>query len=194
MGKLLTQAKEGKLSENEELVPGEETCSTAQHQVHVSRKEAEPPGSATGEALPWHMSTLQGLDRGPSPPAWQDAALHLQTQIPAVSSSLSHEHSKHLTLLIDKAKNIFIPNLCLPSPSGLRVAVKLRCEATDYVSHWTCSIHLISFLWCKIVITKQEDETFNASQMLRGMQNKCTAKHFQPFSFSISSLYGNNKN
>lgn len=31
MGKLLTQAKEGKLSENEELVPGEETCSTAQH-------------------------------------------------------------------------------------------------------------------------------------------------------------------
>lgn len=45
----------------------------------------------------------------------------------------------------------------------------------------------------KFVLTKQEDETFNASQMLRGMQNKCTAKHFQPFSFSTSPLYSKNK-
>lgn len=181
MRKLLIQVKEGKLSANEELVPG------------MSLQQSKQKGVAELErALPWHMSTPQGLDHGPSPPARQDAAAH----IPAVSYSLSYEHSKCLALLTDKAKNIFIPNLGLPSPSGLRVTIKLKSEASDYVSHWTCSIHptpLISFLWCKIVLTKQEDETFNASQMLRGMQRKCTAKHFQPFSFSTSSLCSKTK-
>lgn len=193
MGKLLIQIKEGKLSANEELVPGD--VSAVKHKVQGSTQRVWASRQCYWRSLclgTW--GHCMGLDHGPSPPGCQDAAVHLQAQIPAVSSRLSYKNSKHLTSFTDEAKNIFIPSLCLPSPSGLQATVKLKSEATDDVSHWTCSIHptpLISFLWWKIVLTKQ-DETFNASQMLRGMQNKGTAKHFQPFSSSTSSLYSKN--
>lgn len=146
MGKLLIQVKERKLCANEELVPGD--VSAAEHRVHASTQKALAvlgwaPGSAAGEGSALaHNHTARTIPTGLA-----GRCFHLQ--IPAVSSGLSYKHNKHLTLLIDKAKKIFIPNLCLQSPSGLRVTVKLKSEATDYVSHWTWSIHptpLISFL------------------------------------------------
>lgn len=157
------------------------SISAAEHKVHGNTQRvwhcwAEPPGSAAGEGsalAQWLPCT--GLDHGPSPPGCQDAAVHLQAQIPPVSSGLYYKHSKHLTSFLDEAKNIFIPNLCLPSPSGLPATVKLKSKATDYVSHWTCSIHptpLISFLWWKIVLTKQEDENL----MLHKCWEECWIK------------------
>lgn len=108
--------------------------------------------------------------------------------------SLCQRHSKHLLFLLVKAKNLFTLNLCLPSPSGPQVAVKFKSEPTDFASpHKLSTPHFLPLIWCKIMLTKQEDETFNASQILIGMQNKCIAKHFQSFPFSTSSLYSKNK-